>query len=100
MAIENLPTFWFPVRQTPRAKPEPFELLGHVLIHPLVRMAGYSAAAVGTFVVSAVAYFLFGRSVVAALAAAWLTVAAGGFGLVMFLAHVFDRFDVTRDVTA
>jgi hypothetical protein len=100
MAIENLPTFWFPLRQSPGTKPEPFELIGHVLIHPLLRMAGYCAAVVATLVVSAGAYFLFGQRVFAALSAAWLTLAAGGSCLVVLLAHVFDRFDVTRDVSA
>jgi len=99
MAIENLPTFLFPVRQTPGTKPEPFEVLGRVLVHPFLRLAGYSAAVVATLVVSVAAYFLFGQRVSAALIAAWLTLAAGGFGLVGLLAHAFDRFDVTRDVT-
>jgi hypothetical protein len=97
MAIENLPALWFPLRQTPGSKPEPFELLGRVLIHPLVRMAGYCAAIVATVVVSAVAYFLFGQRVSVALATAWLTLAAGGSGVVMLLAHAFDQFDVARD---
>jgi hypothetical protein len=100
IAIENLPTLWFPMRQTPGTKPEPFELLGHALVHPLLRMAGYCAAVVATLVVPAGAYFLFGQRAVAALAAAWLTLAAGGSGLVVLVAHVFDRFDVTRDVSA
>jgi len=100
MAIENVPTFWFPLRQTPGTRPEPFELLGHALVHPLLRMAGYCAAVVATSMVSAGAYFLFGQRVFAALAAAWLTLAAGGAVLVALLAHMFDRFDVTRDVSA
>jgi hypothetical protein len=100
MAIENLPAFWFPSRQAPGTTPEPFELLGRVLVHPLLRLAGYCAAAVATLVVSAAAYFLFGQRISAALIAAWLTLVAGGFGLVGLLAHAFDRFDVTRDVSA
>ncbi len=63
MAIENLPTLLFPVRHTPGTKPEPFEALGRVLVHPFLRLAGYSAAVVATCVVSAAAYFLFGHCV-------------------------------------
>ncbi len=100
MAIENLPTFWFPLRQTPGAKPEPFEVLGRVLVHPVLRLAGYCAAVVVTFLVSAIAYFVFGQRVSAALIAAWLTLTAGGSVLVVLLAHLFDRFDVTRDVSS
>ncbi|MGO9464333.1 MAG: hypothetical protein ACLQIB_45465 [Isosphaeraceae bacterium] len=99
MAIENLPTLWFPVRHTPGAKPEPFEVLGRVLVHPFLRLAGYSAAVVATSLVSAAAYFLFGQRASAALIAAWLTLAAGGIGLVVILADTFDRFDVARDVS-
>ncbi len=100
MAIENLPTFWFPMRHLQGSKPEPFELLGHVLVYPLVRMLIYTAAIVATFVMSAGAYFLFGHSPVAALAAAWFTLAAIGTGLVMLLAQTFDEFDVSRAVPA
>lgn len=100
MAIENLPTFWFPMRQLPGSKPEPFELLGHVLVYPLVRMLIYTAAIVATFVMSAGAYLLFGHSPVAALAIAWFTLVAIGTGLVMLLAQTFDDFDVTRAVPA
>jgi hypothetical protein len=100
MAIENLPSFWFPVRQSPGTKPEPFEMLGHVLLHPLVRMVGYAVAA-GTMVfVAAIAFFLFSKGVDAAMIAAWLTLAGSGAGLVALLAHAFDRFDVTQDTTA
>ncbi len=99
MAIENLPTLWFPVRQTHGTKPEPFEVLGRVLVHPFLRLAGYSAAVVATSVVSAAAYFLFGQRVSAALIAAWLTLATGGTVLVVILAQAFDQFDVTRDVS-
>jgi len=100
IAVENLPTLWFPVRHTPGTKPEPFEVLGRVLIHPFLRLAAHSAALVATAAVSAAAYFLFGERISAALAAAWLTLAAGGIGLVMLLADMFDRFDVTRDVSS
>jgi len=100
MAIQNLPTFWFPLRQAPGSKPEPFELLGHVLVHPLVKMAGYCAAAATTSAVSAGAYFSFGQSAIAALIAAWLALAAFGSGVVVLLAHVFDRFDVSSAAIA
>ncbi len=99
MAIENLPALWFPLRLTPGFKPEPFEQLGHYLLHPLLKNAGHCAVGVATLVVSAAAYFLFGQHIGAALAAAWLALAAGGCGLVVLLAHVFDQFDVTCDVT-
>jgi hypothetical protein len=100
MAIENLPSFWFPLRQTPGAKPEPFELFGHVLLHPLVRMVGYAAAVTTMTLVAVLAFFVFAQSLVAAVVAAWLTLAAGGAALVALLARTFDRFDVTQDVTA
>jgi hypothetical protein len=76
MAIENLPTLWFPLRQTPGSRPEPFEQLGHVLLHPLVRMVGYAVAAGTMVLVAALAFYLFGQRVVAAIVAAWLTLAA------------------------
>jgi hypothetical protein len=98
MAIENLPTFWFPLRQRPGTKPEPFELFGHALVHPLLKLAGYGATMLATLVVSVCAYFVFGQHVLAALVAAWLTLAGCGSALVMLLAHEFNRFDVTRDV--
>ncbi len=100
IAIENLPTFWIPLRQTPGAKPEPFELFGHVLLHPLIRMIGYAIATVATVVVAALAFFIFGNRLSAAIIAAWLTLAACGLGLVRLMAHTFDRFDVTQDVPA
>ena len=75
-------------------------MFGRVLLFPLLRLAGYGATITASFVVSAVAYFLFGQSVTAALAAAWLTLAAGGSGLVVLLAYVFDRFDVAHGVAA
>jgi hypothetical protein len=100
MAIENLPSFWFPLRQTPGCKPEPFELLGHVLLHPLLRAVGYAAAAGTTLLVAALAFLLPGNGVAAAVIAAWLTLAAIGAGLVAFLADTFDRFDVTQDISA
>lgn len=99
MAIENLPSFWFPLRQTPGAKPEPFEALGHILLHPFLRMIGYAVTAGATSLAAVLALFLFGRDV-AALVAAWLALAASGAGLVALLAHTFDRFDVTQDATA
>jgi hypothetical protein len=100
MAIENLPSFWFPLRQTPGAKPEPFELFGHVLLHPVVRIVGYAMATGTTVLVAALAFFLFGQGVAAGIIAAWLTLAATGAGLVALLAHTFDRFDVTQDTSA
>ena len=100
MAIENLPCFWFPLRQTPGSKPEPFELLGHVLLHPVVRMVGYAVATGTTLLVAALAFFLFGKGAAPAIIAAWLTLAAIGTGLVVLLAHTFDQFDVTQDTSA
>jgi hypothetical protein len=50
--------------------------------------------------VAALAFFLFGEGVAAAIIAAWLTLAATGAGLVALLAHTFDRFDVTQDTSA
>jgi hypothetical protein len=96
IAIENLATFWFPMRQTPGAKAEPFEQFGHVLIYPLVRLVCYSAALSAIFVVATGAYLLFNHSALAAFAAAWLTLAAGGTGLVFLVARAFDEFDVAR----
>jgi hypothetical protein len=100
MAIENLPSFWFPLRQTPGSKPEPFELLGHVLLHPVLRMVGYAVATGTTLLVAALAFFLFGKGAAPAIIAAWLTLAAIGAGLVALLADTFDRFDVTQDTSA
>ena len=100
MAIENLPSFWFPLRHTPGSTPEPFELFGHVLVHPVVRMVGYAVATGTTLLVAALAFFLFGKGVASAIIAAWLTLAATGAGLVALLAHTFDRFDVTLDTAA
>jgi hypothetical protein len=100
MAIENLPSFWFPLRQTAGSKPEPFEVLGHALLHPLVRLVGYGVATGSTLLVTALAFFLCGGVVAAAIIAAWLTLAATGACLVFLLAHAFDRFDVTQDTSA
>jgi hypothetical protein len=100
MAIENLPSFWFPLRQTPGSRPEPFEFFGHVLLHPLVRAAAYAAAAGTTLLVAALASLLPGNGVATALIAAWLTLGAIGAGLVVLLADTFDRFDVTQDTAA
>jgi hypothetical protein len=100
MAIENLPAFWFPVRQTPGSKPEPFEQFGHILLHPLVRMVGYAVTLVLTGLMAVLAFLLFGHGVVAPTLAAWLTLAAGGVALVALLARTFDRHDVAQDTTA
>ena len=99
MAIENLPSFWFPLRQTPGCAPEPFEAIGHVLLHPLVRIVCYAVATGATALAAAVAFFLFGASIVAAIVAAWLTIVATGAGLVVLLARTFDWFDTTQDTT-
>jgi hypothetical protein len=99
MATENLLIFWFPVRHGPGSTPQPFELIGRVLLHPLVRSVAYGAVVVATLTMSAGAYFLFGQSASAALAAAWLTLTVSGLSLVVLLADVFDRFDVTRAVS-
>jgi hypothetical protein len=99
MAIENLPSFWFPLRQTPGAKPESFEMFGHVLLHPVVRMVGYAVATGTTMLVATFAFFVFGNGA-AAIIAGWLTLAATGAGLIALLAHTFDRFDVTQDTSA
>ena len=99
-AIENLPAFWFPVTQTRGTNPDPFELIGHFLIHPLLRLVAYSAVVVVTLAVAAGAYFLSGQQVYAAFGAAWLTLAAVACGLVMLVAHAFDQFDVTRNASA
>jgi hypothetical protein len=100
IAIENLLTLWFPMRPTPGTTPEPFELIGHALFRPVLKTASASAAVFATVVVSVGAYFVFGQSVIAALAAAWLTLAACGSGLVVLVAYVFDRFDVAGAVSA
>jgi hypothetical protein len=100
IAIENLPSFWFPLRQTPGSKPEPFELFGHALLHPVLRMVGYAVATGTTLLVAALAFFLFGEGFTAAIIAAWLTLTATGAGLVTLLAHTFDQFDVTQDTSA
>jgi hypothetical protein len=100
MAIENLPSFWFPLRHTPGSRPEPFEQFGHVLLHPVVRMVGYAVATGIASLMAALAFFLFGKGVAAAIIAAWLTLAATGAGLVALLAYAFDRFDVTQDTWA
>ena len=97
IAVENLPGFWFPMRPRQDLKPEPFEMVGHVLLHPILRMAGYATAAGTTVLVSAAAYFLSGQSFLAAVVAAWFTLAVGGIGLIALLARVFDTFDVSRD---
>ncbi len=99
-AIENLPAFWFPVSQTRGAKPDPFELIGHVVIHPLLRLVAYSAVVVVTLAVAAGAYFLFGQQMYAAFGAAWLTLAAIASGLVVLVAHAFDQFDVSSNASA
>ncbi|HEX3447899.1 MAG TPA: hypothetical protein VHS97_06570, partial [Isosphaeraceae bacterium] len=64
------------------------------------RMVGYAVATGTTLLVAALAFFLFGKGVAAAIIAAWLTLAATGAGLVALLAHTFDRFDVTQDTAA
>jgi hypothetical protein len=97
IAVENLPGFWFPMRPRQDLKPEPFEMVGHVLLHPILRMAGYATAAGTTVLVSAAAYFLSGQSFLAAVVAAWFTLAVGGIGLIALLARAFDTFDVSRD---
>jgi hypothetical protein len=100
IAIENLPTLWFPLRQEPGEKPEPFEYLGHVMLHPFLKLVGFALAAVATLAVTVAAYFLSGQRSAVAMIAAWLTLAAGGASLVALLARTFDEFDVTRDVRA
>ena len=85
--------FWRSGRGAPVAV---LEVIGHALVRPLLGMACACAAVFAMFVVSAGAYFLFGQSIIAALAAAWLTLAAGGSGLVVLVSYVFDRFDGAR----
>jgi hypothetical protein len=100
IAIENLPSFWFPLRHTPGSRPEPFEQFGHVLLHPLVRMVAYAVTTIITALMAVLAFLLSGKGVVAPTIVAWLTLAAGAAALVALLSRAFDRHDVAQDTTA
>jgi hypothetical protein len=94
--MENLLFLLFPTRLLP-ATPGDFQAFGRNLLLTLFKFIGFGVAGVTTFLVAALVYFLTGRSLPAALAAAWVVLSGFAAGLVPLAALAFRRYDVARD---
>jgi ABC-2 type transport system permease protein len=94
--LENLLFLLFPTRVL-GASPGDIQALGRQVVLAIVKVfalmtLGGLAAAAGLL-----SYFLAGQSPAAALAAAWLVLAAFAAGLVPLVGLAFRRFDVSHD---
>lgn len=97
--LDNLLFLWFPSRIL-AGNPGDFQALGRNVLFLVTKMLALSVAGVLAFLVWALVYHLTGQNFVAALAAAWLTLAAFAVGLVPLVALSFNAFDVSRDIPA
>ncbi len=94
--LENLFFLLFPTRSV-AAAPGDFQFFGRFMVEMFLKviilaMCCGLAAALGSLV-----YFLFGHSWIAALAVAWLVLAAIAGAIVPCIAWAFRRFDVSLD---
>jgi hypothetical protein len=95
-ALENLMFLWYPTRLMPLT-PADFQQMGRNMLFLLGRMMCLGLALVSAAMVGALAYFLTGRSLPAALIVAWLVLAAYAGGMVPLIALAFRQYDVARD---
>jgi hypothetical protein len=98
IALENLLFLLFPVRLL-ASTPGDFQALGRNVLLALTKTTGLALAGMGALVSGIVAWLLT-HSWAAAVAAAWLALAACGAVLVPCIALAFTHFDVGRDTPA
>jgi hypothetical protein len=95
-AVENLLFLLFPTR-TVMPTGVDVQAMGRQALLTLAKMLGMGLVSTTAAMIGLVCYLLLGRSMVAAVTAAWLVVAGFAAGLVPLVAWAFRRFDVARD---
>jgi hypothetical protein len=96
VGVDNLLFLLFPTRMV--ATIGDFQVFGRQLVLQMVKMVILLITGGITAAFAAMAYFLSGRSVVAAVTTGLFVLAGLGAGLVPFIAAAFRKFDVTRDM--
>lgn len=99
VGIENLFFLWYPFRLASGSSVD-FLALGRQMLLMFAKLAAFALVAGVAGGLGAIAYFGLGENWTAALAAAWLPVAAAAAGTVPLVAQAFDQFDIARDVPA
>src|SRR5262249_47979751 len=94
--VDNLLFLLFPTRMV--ATIGDFQVYGRQLVLQMVKMIILLITGGITAAFAAMAYFLSGRSVMAAVTTGVFVLAGFGAGLVPFIAAAFRKFDVTRDM--
>lgn len=96
IGLDNLLFLFFPSRAlTPT--PGDFQVMGRLMLTYLAKAVGMGLATGAAALVAVPIYLLLGRSLPAAMAAAWLVLAGFAVGQVPLIVLAFRRFDVARD---
>jgi Putative ABC exporter len=96
IGLDNLLFLLFPSRaMTPT--PGDFQVMGRLLLTYVAKLMILGLAVGAAALIAVPAYFLLGRNLPAAVAAAWLVLAAFALGQVPLIVLAFRRFDVARD---
>jgi hypothetical protein len=96
LAIDNLFFLWFPIR-LPSAPAGDLATLGRVILLSGAKVMAIALAGGAAALLGLGAYAVTGRSLLAALVAAWLVLAGASASLVPAIALAFEHFDVARD---
>lgn len=97
--LDNLLFLWFPSRVV-ASNPGDFQMMGRNVLFLFTKVLVVGVAGLLAFGVGLGVYLVAGRSLTAALAAAWLVLAACAAALVPLLALAFNAFDVSHDIPA
>ena len=96
VAVENLYFLWFPFR-TAGVNSFDFQAMGRQMLLLMAKGATVVAAGGAAAGLGALVLYLTGRNWPAAVAAAWVALAAAGLGLVPLLGAAFEAYDVAGD---
>ena len=97
--LDNLLFLWFPSRVV-ASNPGDFQMMGRNVLFLFTKILVVGVTGLLVFGVGLGVYLLTGHSLMAALAVAWLVLAACAAAVVPLLALAFDGFDVSRDIPA
>ncbi len=97
-AIENLLFLCYPSRIIPGQ----FDVMatGRMMLFLLAKFLGLAIGAGLATLAGALAYFATGRTILPALVAAWVAMAACALAVLPLVGRAFDQFDVSSDVPA
>jgi len=96
IGVENLLFLLFPTRMAP-ATPGDLQHIGRMMVLVAAKMLVLVACFGVAAALGAIAYFVCGRSWIAALSVSWLVVATGCAALVPCVAAAYRKFDVSVD---